>query len=223
MLFVGALALEGLEPALASGADLVCIDLEDPVPAGRKKEARAALVERARAIAAPAGVQLVARVNALGGADGPQDLRTLLAEAPALGALMLPMVTGAEEVRRAGDAADAAASGIDLYAIIETPDGLENCVAIARSHPRLRALFFGGFDLSAALGCAMEWEPLLYARSRVVHAAAAGRIACCDSPYPGVADMDGLRDACAKAKSLGMRGKAAKHASHVATINTAFA
>ena len=40
-----------------------------------------------------------------------------------------------------------------------------------------------GFDLSTALGCEMAWEPLLYARSRTVHAAALARIEVIDSRY----------------------------------------
>jgi citrate lyase beta subunit len=135
---------------------------------------------------------------------------------------MLPKVESADELRIAAQSADEARSGIEIYAIIETPQGLESCPSIARAHPRLKALFFGGFDMSAALGCAMAWEPLLYARSRVVHAAAMGGIAALDSPYPELANLEGLRQACEQAKALGMRGKAAKHAGHVATINAAF-
>jgi citrate lyase beta subunit len=68
----------------------------------------------------------------------------------------------------------------------------------------------------------MAWEPLLYARSRVVHAAALGRIEVIDSPYPDVNDDAGLRAACEQVKALGMTGKAAKHARQVATIRGAF-
>jgi citrate lyase beta subunit len=68
----------------------------------------------------------------------------------------------------------------------------------------------------------MAWEPLLYARSRVVHAAALARIEVIDSPFPDVGDLAGLRAACGQVKALGMTGKAAKHASQVATIREAF-
>ena len=34
------------------------------------------------------------------------------------------------------------------------------------------AMFFGGVDMAAELRCRNEWEPLLHARSRLVHAAA---------------------------------------------------
>ena len=221
-LFVGALALEGLDATLASGADLACIDLEDAVPPDRKAEGRAALLSAAANSRVPPGVQLVARINALPDPDGPEDLRVLLAEAHALGGVMLPKVDDPEEVRAAGDFIDASGSQVDLYAIIETAKGLEHCVRIAQAHTRLKALFFGGFDLSTALGCDMAWEPLLYARSRVVHAGALAGIPVIDSPYPDVADAQGLQADCARVKALGMGGKAAKHASQVAAIREAF-
>ena len=220
-LFVGGLALDALPAALASGADLVCIDLEDAVPPERKDEARAAVVEALASLSVPAGVQLISRINAMGSIEGPVDLRALATESPVRG-LLLPKVETADEVRRAGDALDELGARIDLYAIIETPEGLEHCMAIGRGHPRLKALFFGGFDLSTALGCAMAWEPLLYARSRVVHAAAGAGIECLDSPYADIADLDGLRESCGRIKALGMTGRAAKHASQVEAINAAF-
>ena len=221
-LFVGALALEALPAALASGADIVCIDLEDAVPPDRKDEARAATLAALKGRAVPPTVQLIARVNALTAFEGPIDLRAMLLEAPAITGALLPKVESAEEVRWAGTIAEEGGRDVDLYAIIETAEGLEQCAQVARAHPRLQALFFGGFDMSTALGCAMAWEPLLYARSRVVHAGALGGIEVIDSPYPDVANLEGLRAACEQVKALGMSGKCAKHASQIATIRDAF-
>jgi citrate lyase beta subunit len=127
-----------------------------------------------------------------------------------------------DELRWAGMLADDAGSALRFICIIETNDGLANCARIARAHPRLLALFFGGFDLSAALGSEMAWEPLLYARSRVVHAAAGGNVQVIDSPFPQLDDVPGLQAAAAQAKALGMSGKTAKHASQVQAINQAF-
>jgi (S)-citramalyl-CoA lyase len=221
-LFVGALVLDGLAAALASGADIVCIDLEDAVPPERKDEARDATISRLSGLEVGSDVQLIARVNSAGSVEGPIDLRRLFLEAPTLGGVLLPKVESADEIRWACGVAESTGSPADIYAIIETAEGLEHCADIARAHPRLKALFFGGFDLSTALGCEMAWEPLLYARSRVVHAGALGRIEVMDSPFPDVADLAGLRAACEQVKALGMAGKAAKHASQIATIREVF-
>lgn len=221
-LFVGALALDALDAALASGADVACIDLEDAVPPGRKDQALKASVARITGVRAVPGTTLAARVNALSEFEGPVDLRTLAMEAKAIGVFVLPKVADPEEIRWAAKTLEELGSEAELAAIIETTAGLELAGAIARAHPRLKSLYFGGFDLSTALGCDMAWEPLLYARSRTVHAAAGAGIECLDSPFPDVNDAEGLAQSCAQAKALGMAGKCAKHASQVAGINAAF-
>ena len=43
---------------------------------------------------------------------------------------------------------------------------------LLRASSRLDAMFFGGVDMAAELRASGEWSTLLYARSRVVHAAA---------------------------------------------------
>jgi citrate lyase beta subunit len=221
-LFVGGLALQDLPAALASGADIVCIDLEDAVPPERKAEARDAAIAATRDVRLPDGVQLIARVNGMLEDDGPADLRALLSHAPSITGLMLPKVMAPQDVQVAASMCVQDGRVLDLYAIIETCEGLEHSAAIARAHPALKALYFGGFDLSTALGCEMAWEPLLYARSRVVHAGALGGIEVIDSPYPDLDDPEGLREACAQVKALGMSGKCAKHAAQVPTIRDAF-
>lgn len=221
-LFVGGLALQDLPAALASGADIVCIDLEDAVPPERKAEARDAAIAATRDVRLPDGVQLIARVNGMLEDDGPADLRALLAHAPRITGLMLPKVLAPQDVQVAASMCVQDGRVLDLYAIIETCEGLEHSAAIARAHPALKALYFGGFDLSTALGCEMAWEPLLYARSRVVHAGAMAGIQVIDSPYADVADLAGLRESCARVKALGMTGRCAKHASQVPVIREAF-
>jgi len=224
-LFIGALALDALPGALASGADLLCIDLEDAVPPDRKAEGRRALqraLDAGLCGAAGASPAPVARINPLTTPEGRADLQALAARPGALTALLLPKVESDDEVLACAAELERTGAALHVYAIIETAVGLELAAAIAVSSPRLKALFFGGFDLSAALGCDMAWEPLLYARSRVVHAAALAGIDCCDSPYPGVDDAEGLADACRRAKALGMTGKAAKSAAQIPVIHRTF-
>jgi (S)-citramalyl-CoA lyase len=223
ILFVNALAIAGLADAMKSGADIVCVDLEDAVPPSHKAESRAAMQAAVPNVQRDGGVQLAVRINSLRSLDGVADMLACLQLGPAcLGAVLLPKVETDDEVRWAGILADEADSHLELYVIVETNDGLENCLQIAKSHPCLKALFFGGFDLSTALGCAMAWEPLLYARSRVVHAAASAGIEALDSPFPEVDNLAGLRASAEQAKSLGMVGKAAKHASQIPAITGIF-
>ena len=71
----------------------------------------------------------------------------------------------------------------------------------------------------------MDWEPLLYSRSKVVHAAALGGILVFDSPAPFVdasADQEKLYNYCLRSKALGLMGMVTKHGSQVSTIKRAF-
>jgi (S)-citramalyl-CoA lyase len=224
VLFLSALALEGYADAMNSGADIVCIDLEDAVPRSRKEEGRAAILSILRDARPNDEVQLAIRINSLRSLHGVADLLACLKQPQVqLGALVLPKVQTGEELCWAGALIEEAGFHLDLYAIIETTDGLQNCYQIAKSHSRLKALLFGGFDLSTALGCTMAWDSLLYARSRVVHAAASAGIEVLDSPFPEVNNLDGLRASAERAKALGMTGKAAKDSRQVPAIVELFA
>ena len=94
-----------------------------------------------------------------------------------------------------------------LHIIIETNEGLENAFDIANCSQRIDALFFGGVDMSAELRCENKWEPLLYARSRIVHAAASAGIDAIDVPYLDLDDLDGMKEEAIKAKELGFTSK----------------
>lgn len=224
VLFVSGLKLEDFDAAKASGADIVCIDLEDAVPPERKGEARErtlTLLDETRPLNDDC-IQVVLRINSLRSAEGMRDVLAFTQGAFRPPALLLPKVNTAAEIQWADELLTEARSGADLYCIIESNAGLYNVHEIACSTHRLKALFFGGFDMSAALGAKMAWEPLLYSRGRAVHAAAAAGIDILDSPYPDLDDHKGLVNNARQAQDLGFVGKAAKHPSQIVTINEVF-
>ena len=96
--------------------------------------------------------------------------------------------------------------------IIECNDGLEQAYRIARASERLEALFFGGVDMSADLGCQPTWRALLYARSRVVHAAAGAGLDVIDVPYLDLEDANGMAEEAEAARRA--RPSAARGAIH---------
>lgn len=222
VLFVGALALDGLAPALAGPADAICIDLEDAVPPAQKAQALRAVLQALAPLDAASAARIMVRINSLRTVQGIADLHAFLVERPPAWALLLPKVETDDELRWAAALAEDAGSPLQFLCIIETPSGLEHCRAIAAAHPRLAGLFFGGFDLSTALGAEMAWEPLLYARSRVVHAAAGAGLQVVDAPFQKLDDRQGLLASAAQARALGMTGKTAKHPSQIEAINEAF-
>ena len=217
----------GLRPdmypkALASGADIVCVELEDGIAPADKAEARTKAMALFEQPQADDGVERMVRVNSLRERAGIEDMHAVIASATPPPALMLPKVRTPDEVRLVDDLLSEAGHSTRLHVIIETNAGLEAAHEIARCSGRLEALFFGGVDMAAELRCRNEWEPLLYARSRVVHAAAGAGLDVIDVPYLDLDDPDGMRVAAEQARDLGFSGKGAIHPRQIAALNTVF-
>jgi citrate lyase beta subunit len=212
ILFVPGHRPDRFAKALATGADAVVIDLEDAVPPGEKAAARAAALARP---AAPAGVALGIRMNPLPTPEGIADLAALLQADAAPDFLMLPKVEAAEELRIVARAFAGRAPA--LIPLIESAEGLARAGAIA-AEPGCAALGFGGVDLSADLGCAVAWEPLLAHRAALVVAAARSGRGVIDVPFLSIDDETGLAEETRRVAALGFTAKLAIHPRQVATI-----
>ncbi len=217
----------GLRPdmfpkALACGTDIVCVELEDGIAPKDKDEARSKGLGLFAMPQADDGIERIARINCLREAFGLADVQAILATDTPPPALMLPKVRTPDEVRWLDQLLSERGHPTRLHVIIETNQGLEAAVDIARSSPRIDALFFGGVDMAADLRCRNAWEPLLYARSRVVHAAAAAGIDVIDVPFLDLDDVNGLIREAELARDLGFSGKGAIHPRQIASINRVF-
>lgn len=210
LLFVPGVRPERFAKALASDTDLICIDLEDAVPADGKGSARVAAI-------AAIGDRVAIRVNSATTRDGLADLLALAA-APALPELVfVPKVESPGEIAVVrGTLGDAAR----IVPLIETPKGLRHAVDIAAA-PGVVALMFGGGDMSGELGTALAWEPLLYARHFIVMACAEAGIPAIDVPWIALDDELGLADEARRAHALGFQAKAAIHPAQLGTIHKA--
>ena len=76
--------------------------------------------------------------------------------------------------------------------------------------------------MAAELRCSNAWEPLLYARSRVVHAAASAGIDAIDVPYLDLEDPDGMAREATLARELGFSGKGAIPPKQIPILNDVF-
>ncbi len=221
VLFVPAVRPDRLPKALATGADAVCLDLEDGVSFAKKDEARAQAVAL---LAEPrtGRAEVMLRINEPESDLGERDLAAVLAAGVRPDALMVPKVPGAEALcaleRRLGPGL----AGLPLIVQIETAAGLAAAEAIAMATPNVAVMFFGAVDLSAELGCSIEWDALLYARSRVVAAAALVGADAMDTPFMDVSAPRQLQSESAAARRLGFTGKAAIHPSQVPIVQDAF-
>ncbi len=221
LLFVPAVRPDRYFKALATGTDAICLDLEDGVAPGAKDEARAAALA-VLANRVPTRAEVSLRINDPKTNLGQRDLDALLSAAVRPDALMLPKVSGADDVRAVE--ATIGARGLDLPLIvqIETAQGVAAAIEIGTASTNVSALFFGAIDLSAELGCAVEWDALVYARSQVVLAAAVAGVVALDSPFMDVPALDALREESRRARRLGFVGKAAIHPSQVSVIQDSF-
>jgi citrate lyase beta subunit len=208
--------------ALKTGADIVCVDLEDAVAPQHKAQARQRTLALFDSPVDAAGVECVVRINCLRSAEGVRDVAAILDHAAPPAALMLTKVRTADEVRLLDDVLSDRGLAARLHVIIETNDGLENAFAIARASPRIASLLFGGVDMAADLRTTPVWDTLLYARSKVVHAAAAGGVDLIDVPYLDLNDMDGMTREAEASAALGFTGKAAIHPKQIPALNAIF-
>ena len=208
--------------ALNSGADMVCIDLEDAIIPEHKDISRSSTIRAFEDISVPNGVETLIRINDVNTIDGKADIKAILQSNNTASGLMLPKIQTVNEIIDLEKQIKLANKNLNLHIIIETNKALENAWLIAQSSPLIKSLLFGGVDMSADLGCNGDWISLLYARSRVVHAAAGAGIDSIDVPFLDLEDMDGMRQEAQKSKNLGFSGKGSIHPKQIASLNKVF-
>ncbi|MET8948941.1 CoA ester lyase [Streptomyces sp. NPDC004542] len=211
-LFVPGHRPERFEKAVASGADVVILDLEDAVAADRKEEARgnvAAWLDQ--------GHQAVVRVNGAGTEWYADDLDAVG------GRTSVVMVPKAEDPAELTGLTDRLPAGTGIVPLVETAAGVLKAFEVCAVSSVLRPAF-GGVDLAAQLGVDhTSYDALRHARSAlVVAAAAAGRAAPVDGVTTAVRDNAVLRADIAHAIGLGYGGKLCVHPEQVGTTNRDF-
>ena len=221
-IFTPGLKPEMFAKALASGADMVCIELEDGIAPQDKAEARACALKLFEEPQADDGVERIVRINSMRERFGIDDVQAVLETNTPPPSLMMPKVRTPDEVKILDQLLTERGHLTQLHVIIETNEGLEAAHDIAHSSPRIEALFFGGIDMAAELRCKNGWDQMLYARSRVVHAAASAGLDVIDVPYLDLADLDGMKILAQQAKDLGFAGKGSIHPKQIAPLNKIF-
>ncbi|HEX8756474.1 MAG TPA: CoA ester lyase [Steroidobacteraceae bacterium] len=210
LLFVPGSRPDRFGKALASGADAVCIDLEDGVADAAKAQARAAALE----FLAGRPPRLCLRINGLRTRTGLQDLVELASSGHHPELLLVPKVESAADI----EIVSAVAGTSCIVPLIETPRGLAAAAGIA-AHPAVCAMMFGGGDLAAELGVRVEWDALRTARGLFILGCAQAGKPAIDVPYLALDDPAGLAAEAKAAKALGFTAKAAIHPAQIAPIH----
>ena len=241
MLYVPASRPNMIEKAAASGADAVCIDLEDAVIVDEKPASRANVVRAFREL--DFGRKLKAfRINGL---DTPFAYRDLIEVVEDVGdridAVMMPKAHLPQDVRFVCmlltqiEHAKGFTRQIGLEVQIESAKGFLWVREIAEASPRLQALIFGPGDYSATMQMPVanigeldendhlypghRWHAVMHA---VVAAARANGLRAIDGPYAGYRDTSGLERASRIARVMGFDGKQCIHPSQLAVVNEIF-
>ncbi|OAP20427.1 HpcH/HpaI aldolase/citrate lyase family protein [Amycolatopsis rubida] len=213
LLFVPGDRPDRFAKAAASGADGIVLDLEDAIAPARKALARNEVRNWLRA-----GGRGIVRINPVGSPWYEEDVRALAGMACPV---LLPKTSSSEQVRAL---LDLLPPGCSVVALLETAAGILNAPAICATSGVVRAAFGNG-----DLGAELRLDPanrtgLATARSTVVLASAAARLA---PPLDGVtlsyADNAALESDLRHALDLGFGGKLCIHPGQVPLVRKAFA
>jgi citrate lyase subunit beta/citryl-CoA lyase len=203
--------------------DAVVFDLEDAVAPDMKEQARQQVL--AQVAAGGYGARrIVVRANGIGGPWGEADLAAL-GEA-GVRTVCLPKVDNAEQLQRCIDALRQAGApeALKVWAMIETPQGVQNVEAICAAAAELEALLMGTTDLSHQLRTPHRADRLglLYAMSKCVNAGRMHGITLLDSVFLDIRDGEAFRADCEHGRALGFDGKTLIHPSQIDTANEVF-
>ena len=213
--------------ATRHGADAIILDLEDSVPFEQKAHART-LIQSAAEQVAQAGADVVVRINR------PLSLAVRDIEAavsPAITALSLPKIEGANHVRLLDEAVSEleAARGLPVgrirfIVLIESALGFLSMPEIACASPRVVAMTLASEDFALDLGMESSDETMLLPKQQLIQACAMtqvmplgnmGTIAKFDDPASYLA-------LAMRSRRFGYAGSSCIHPRQVPLLNQAF-
>lgn len=221
LLFTPGNKLERFKMAEEVKANGIILDLEDGVAAKDKEVARNTVINYLKVKNTSKVLRLV-RINHLATQVGIADLLALSEATIFFDALVYPKTESAEEINIIRTFFEKNNSHLPIMAFIETALGLARIDNIVENSKNLSAVMFGAGDFSVDVGCTLDQSALLFARSKIVQAAAIKKLPCYDSPYFNFKDEAGLIDEINHVKKLGFTGKMAIHPNQIKIIESTF-
>lgn len=216
-LFVPANRPERIPKALAAGADIVIVDLEDAVAPEAKADARQALGDYLQGNA-DAGLWI--RINAAESAAFAADL-AFCHGCPGIAGLVVPKAETTESLERVAEL------GYPLIALIESAAGLQALSTLSRARG-VERLSFGALDLSVDLGIEPgsdggDWM-LDQARYQIVlHSRLAGLAAPIETVHPEFRNLEVVENAARRAAEMGFGGMLCIHPYQVEAVHRGMA
>lgn len=211
-----------LEKAMGLAADAIIFDLEDAVAPEEKPAARKLLAQVLTDWDFGARVRIV-RINGFDTEWGRADADALdeaIARGARIDAVLIPKVNSPADL----DAVAEAVPGADLWAMMETAQGMLNAATIA-AHPRLKGMVMGTNDLAKELNARFRADrlPMQAGLGLCLLAARAYGLVIVDGVYNAFKDEAGLQAECAQGRDMGFDGKTLIHPAQLEIANAAFA
>lgn len=223
LLFVPADSERKIEKALASGADVVILDLEDSVAPANKPAARAQASETLKR--ARSGPKVYVRVNALDSGLVSDDIAAVLPGGP--DGIMQPKTETGACVEKL-----VSMVGADMPVIAiatETANAMFGLDTYSGITANLQGLAWGAEDLSNELGAQVNrgndghlTDPYRLARSMCLLGARAAGVEPVDTVYVDFRNQDGFERDCMDGVRDGFTCKMAIHPAQVEAINRIF-
>jgi len=202
------------------GPDGLILDLEDSVSPDAKWAARA-LVRRAFASLDWPGCERIIRIN-----DGPEGLEDLATIAPqGIEAVLVPKVEEPETIHSIVALLDSLELETLLIPLLETPLGIQNAYAIAKSSPRIVALAIGLEDYATEIRAerSESGNETAFAHGQLVNAARAAGVSPLASVFPNIDDRDAVFRYARRMRGLGFDGIGCIHPRQVRAAHAALA
>ena len=228
LLYMPGINTRAHEKARSLPADGIIFDLEDSVAPEEKANARLQIAQTVRA-GGFGHREIAVRINGLDSPFWREDIAAMATLT--LDAIVLPKITGADDVVKISNAMNDAGFGAAtrLWVMIETARAVLDIASIAasagNSASRLSLLMLGTNDIARETHARMVKgrAPMLSWISQCVLAARAYGLSILDSVYNDIRDTDGLRAECEQGRDLGMDGKTLIHPAQIAVANETFA
>jgi citrate lyase beta subunit len=230
-----------LQKTAASQADAVCIDLEDAVAVEEKEASRENIIRAYTELDFGNKLKMY-RMNGLDTGFAYRDIIEIVEIAgDSIDLIVVPKVNGPADIYFVETLLTQIESyknikrPIGIEALIETAAGCVNIKEIAASSDRLEGFIYGSGDYAASVQMPMEsigeldkndqiypghrWHYVMHA---MVSAARAYQKRVIDSPFAGIKNPEGLKQACKVARAMGFDGKWCIHPSQIETVNETF-
>lgn len=212
-----------LAKATSLACDAIILDLEDAVAPDAKDSARN-LIRSLLETGDFGKHTVIVRINNLNGPWGRDDLAAFAPHE--IDALLLPKTDAPQQLTELALAMTECGYGdrTAIWAMMETPCGILNAPAIAKSTKRLQCLVMGTNDLAKDLRSAPSpgREALQTSFGLTILAARACNLSVLDGVFTDLDDEDGLIAECKQGQLLGFDGKTLIHPKQIDAANRIF-